>query len=158
MNVKRGAPASERWRCSGNALCHWEVQNCPQRNGVRSCSWNCRRYATQWEWGSWSQKNHDVQIQAVTYWTDYMSLLQWLYSSHESQQLFVTNKDVEVLDQSTLDGGQHVSGTMNPADISTRGSHRVTVAGKRMASWAGLAETEPKQLDRRTKTCWWRWQ
>ena len=77
-------------------------------------------------------ENHDIQIQTVTHWTDSMTVLQWLHSAHKKQQVFVANRVGEILDQSTVDEWQHVKGTMNPADIGTRG---VTVSQLLESEW-----------------------
>ena len=47
--------------------------------------------------------------------------LQSLHSAHKRQQIFVAKRFGEILDQSTVDEWRHVKGTMNPADIGTRG-------------------------------------
>ena len=66
-------------------------------------------------------EDHDIQIQTVTHWTDSMTALQWLPSAHKSQQVFVANRVGKKLDQSTVHEWRHVKGTMDPADIGTRG-------------------------------------
>ena len=76
--------------------------------------------------------DHDIQIQTVTHWTDSMTVLQWLHSAHKRQQVFVANRVGEILDQSTVDEWRHVKGTMNPADIGTRG---VTVSQLLESEW-----------------------
>ena len=77
-------------------------------------------------------ENHDIQVQTVTHWTDSMTVLQWLHSALKKQQVFVANRDGEILDQSTVDEWQHVKGTMNPAGIGTRG---VTVSQLLGSEW-----------------------
>ena len=77
-------------------------------------------------------EDHDIHIQTVTHWTDSMTVLQWLHSAHKKQQVFVANRVGEILDQSTVDEWRHVKGTMNPADIGTRG---VTVTHLRESEW-----------------------
>ena len=65
-------------------------------------------------------EDHDLKIQTVTHWTDSMTVLQWLHSAEKRQQIFVTTRVREVLDESTVDEWRHIKGTMNPADIGTR--------------------------------------
>ena len=67
-------------------------------------------------------ENNDIRIQAGTLWTNSMTVMQWFHSSHEKEQVFVVNQVGEALDQSTVDEWKQVKGTMNPADIGTRGS------------------------------------
>ena len=66
-------------------------------------------------------EGHDIQIHTVTHWTDSMTVLQWLHSTLEKQQVFVANRVGEILDQSAVDEWRHMKGIMNPADIGTRG-------------------------------------
>ena len=77
-------------------------------------------------------EDHDVKIQTVTHWTDSMTVLQWLHSAHKTQQIFVASKVEKILDESTVDEWGHMKGTMNPADISTRG---VTVSQVLGSEW-----------------------
>ena len=77
-------------------------------------------------------EDYDIKIQTVTHWTNFMTVLQWLHSAHKRQQVFVANSVVEILDQSTVDERRHVKGTMNPADIGTRG---VTVSQLLQSEW-----------------------
>ena len=44
------------------------------------------------------KEDHDIQIQTVTQRTDSNALLQWLHSSHQAQQGFVTNRVGAILD------------------------------------------------------------
>ena len=66
-------------------------------------------------------EEHNIQIQTVTHWTDSMTLLQWLHSAHKRQQVFVAKRVGEILDQPTVDEWRQVKGTINPADIGSRG-------------------------------------
>ena len=65
-------------------------------------------------------EGRNIQIKAVSLWTDSMSVLQWLDSSHKKQKLFVANRNGQTLDQVTIDEWKHMKGTKNPADIGTR--------------------------------------
>ena len=64
-------------------------------------------------------EDHNIQIQTVTHWTEFMTVLQWLHSAHKKQQVFVAKRVGKALDQSTVDEWRHVKCTMNPADIGT---------------------------------------
>ena len=57
---------------------------------------------------------------------------QWLHSANKRQQLFVANRFGEISDQSTVDEWRHVEGTMNTADVGTRG---VTVSELLESEW-----------------------
>ena len=48
-------------------------------------------------------------------------MLQWLHGADKKQPVFVANRVAEILDSSTIDQWRHVEGTLNPADIGTRG-------------------------------------
>ena len=50
-----------------------------------------------------------------------MTVLLWLPSAHEKQQVVVANRAGEILDQSTVHKWRRVKGTLNPAYIATRG-------------------------------------
>ena len=78
------------------------------------------------------EKEHDIKMDSVTHWTDSMTVLRWLHAAHKKQQVFVANRVGEILDQSTLDEWRHVKGSMNPADIGTRG---VTLEQLRESEW-----------------------
>ena len=67
------------------------------------------------------EKEHDIEMDSVTYWTYSVTVLPWLHAAHKKQQVFVANRVGEILDQSTVDEWRHVKGSMNPADIGTRG-------------------------------------
>ena len=47
--------------------------------------------------------------------------MQWLPGADKKQPVFVANRVAEILDSSTIDLGRHVEGTLNPANIGTRG-------------------------------------
>ena len=78
------------------------------------------------------EKEHDIKMDSVTHWTDSMTVLRWLHAAHKKQQVFVANRVGEILDQSTVDEWRHVKGSMNPADIGTRG---VTLEQLRESEW-----------------------
>ena len=64
---------------------------------------------------------HDVEIERTFFWTDSTTVLQWLHGTDKKQPVFVENRVAEILDSSTIDQWRHVEGTLNPADIGTRG-------------------------------------
>ena len=57
----------------------------------------------------------------MTHWTDSLTVPQWLHSSHKRHRVFGANRVGEILYQPFENEWQHMKGTMNPADISTRG-------------------------------------
>ena len=66
-------------------------------------------------------QEHDLQIDSVTHWTDSVTVLQWLHSADERQNVFVANRAAEILENSTMDEWKHDKGELNPSDIGTRG-------------------------------------
>ena len=64
---------------------------------------------------------HDIQVERTFFWTDSTTVLQWLHGADKKQPVFVANRVAEILDSSTIDQWRHVEGTLNPADIGTRG-------------------------------------
>ena len=64
---------------------------------------------------------HDVQIERTFFWTDSTTVLLWLHGADKKQPVFVANRVAEIPDRSTIDQWRHVEGTLNPADIGTRG-------------------------------------
>ena len=64
---------------------------------------------------------HDVEIGRTFFRTDSPTVLQWLHGGDKKQPVFVANRVAEIIDSSTLDQWRHVEGTLNPADIRTRG-------------------------------------
>ena len=67
-------------------------------------------------------KEHDLQIDSVTHWTDSVTVLQRLHSADKRQNVFVANRAAEILQSSTIDEWKHVKGELNPSDIGTRGT------------------------------------
>ena len=66
-------------------------------------------------------EDHHVNIQTVTHWTDSMTVLQRLQSAQNIQQILAANRVGEIMDKSAVDEWRHLKGTMNPADVGTRG-------------------------------------
>ena len=77
-------------------------------------------------------QGHDIAIANVYHWTDSLTVLQWIHSARKKQQVFVANRIGEILDSSSVDEWRHVKGTMNPADIGTRG---MTVSQLSESEW-----------------------
>ena len=65
-------------------------------------------------------KEHEMQINSCSFWSESSTVLQWIHSSHRKQQVFVANRVAEILDTTDVSQWKHVSGTNNPADIGTR--------------------------------------
>ena len=66
-------------------------------------------------------REHDVRIDKIYQWNDSSTVLQWNWSAHKKQQVFVANRAAELLENSSMDQWRHVKGIENPADIGTRG-------------------------------------
>ena len=47
-------------------------------------------------------KEHELQIDSFTHWTDSNTVLQWLHSADKKQNVFVANKAAEILENSTI--------------------------------------------------------
>ena len=65
--------------------------------------------------------HHDIELKQTLFLTDSTTLLQWLHEADKKQSVFIANRVAEILESSTIDQWQHVEGTLNPADIGTRG-------------------------------------
>ena len=65
-------------------------------------------------------KEHEVEINSCSFWSDSTAVLQWIHSSQRKQQVFVANRVAEILDRTDVSQWKHVSGIINPADIGTR--------------------------------------
>ena len=64
---------------------------------------------------------HDIVFSKFYHWTDSVTVLHWLYSANKKKNFFVANRTAEILEGSTIDEWKFVNGTLNPADIGTRG-------------------------------------
>ena len=64
-------------------------------------------------------KEHEAKIHSCNFWTDSITVLQWIHSSHRQQQVFVANRVAEILDTTNVSQWNHVNGINNPADIGT---------------------------------------
>ena len=77
------------------------------------------------------------------YWTDTLTLLQWILSAHLKQQVFLGNWIGETIDCWNVDEWSQVKGRINPAYIGTRG---MTVSQLNNSEWLiGLAWFRRKQ-------------
>ena len=102
-------------------------------------------------------RDHDVEIDKIYHWTDSSTVLQWLRSAHKKQQVFLANKAVEILENSSMDQWRHVKGTENPADIDKRGMsiESLTESGwlnepawLGTTAWCQMNEVEAEQATR----------
>ena len=66
-------------------------------------------------------EEHDLLIDSVTHWTDYITVLQRLHSADRKQNVFIANRAAEILEASAIDEWKHIKGELNPSDIGTRG-------------------------------------
>ena len=67
------------------------------------------------------QREHRLTINAIHLWTDSTTALQWIYGSHQRQQVFVANRVAEILENTQAHQWNHCPGEWNPADDGTRG-------------------------------------
>ena len=65
-------------------------------------------------------KEHKMEINSCSFWSDSTTVLQWIHSSHRKQQVFVANRVAEILDTTDVSQWKHVSGINKPVDIDTR--------------------------------------
>ena len=69
-----------------------------------------------------------MSFNATFFWTDSSTVLRWIYSESGRFHTFVANRVAEIQELTANSGWRHVPGTMNPADICSRGC-RVTELG-----------------------------
>ena len=62
-----------------------------------------------------------ILINKVNLWTDSITVCQWIRSSASKHPIFVANRLSEILELASVDQWKFVSGSLNPADCSTRG-------------------------------------
>ena len=43
-------------------------------------------------------KENEMKIQFCSFWSDSITVLQWIHNFHRKQQVFVANREVEILD------------------------------------------------------------
>ena len=67
------------------------------------------------------QREQRLTINAIHLWTDSTTVLQWIYGSHQRQQVFVANRVAEILENTQAHQWNHCPGEWNPADDGTRG-------------------------------------
>ena len=65
-------------------------------------------------------KEHEMEINSGSFWSDSTTVLQWIHSSHRKQQVFVADRVAEILDTTDVSQWKRVSGINNPADIGIR--------------------------------------
>ena len=71
--------------------------------------------------GDLIRKEHDVTIESTHYWSDSSTVLCWIRSESRRYHTFVANRVAEIQDSSKVNDWRHVPGSMNPADIVSRG-------------------------------------
>ena len=67
------------------------------------------------------RKEHSIEIDSTHYWSDSRTVLQWLRSESGRFHTFVANRIAEIQDSSEIGNWRHVPGTLNIADICSRG-------------------------------------
>ena len=63
----------------------------------------------------------DLPIEYVRYWSDSTLTLQYIKNDKHRPKVFVSNRQTEILEVSDADQWSHISGSLNPADLLTRG-------------------------------------
>ena len=63
----------------------------------------------------------DLPIERVQFWSDSMLTLQYIKNTRNRMKVFVANRVTEILELSTAEQWGHVPGSINPADILSRG-------------------------------------
>ena len=64
---------------------------------------------------------HDMTINGTVFWSDSSTVLQWINSESRRYNTFVANRISEIQDSSEVSQWRHVPGSLNPADICSRG-------------------------------------
>ena len=67
------------------------------------------------------QHEQRLSFDSIHLWTDSTTVLQWIYGSHQRQQIFVANRVAEILTNTQSHQWNHCPGETNPADDGTRG-------------------------------------
>ena len=63
----------------------------------------------------------NLPIERVQFWSDSMLTLQYIKNTRNRMKVFVANRVTEILELSTAEQWGHVPGSINPADILSRG-------------------------------------
>ena len=61
------------------------------------------------------QREHRLTVTAIHLWTDSTTVLQWIYGSHQRQEVFVDNRVAEILEKPQTQHWNHCPGEWNPA-------------------------------------------
>ena len=64
-----------------------------------------------------------LSMSTVTFWTDSMTVFQWINSKTYKFQTFVANRVAEILEVTKREQWRHVPGILNPADCCSRGGY-----------------------------------
>ena len=67
------------------------------------------------------QREQRLTINAIHLWTDSTTVLQWIFGSHQRQQIFVDNRVAETLENPRGHHWKYCPGEWNPADDGPRG-------------------------------------
>ena len=71
--------------------------------------------------GDLIKREHDFDIESTHYWSDSTTVLRWIRSESRRYHTFVANRIAEIQDSTEVNSWRHVPGSMNPADIVSRG-------------------------------------
>ena len=63
----------------------------------------------------------DLPIEKVVYWSDSMIVVQYVQNGKRRFKVFVANRVHEILELTDVEQWRHIKGTMNPADVLSRG-------------------------------------
>jgi len=63
----------------------------------------------------------DLPVHSVTFWTDSLTVLQYIANEKRRFKPFIANRVDEIHDASTPEQWQHVPTSLNPADEGSRG-------------------------------------
>ena len=63
----------------------------------------------------------DLPIEKVVYWSDSMIVVQYLQNGKRRFKVFVANRVHEIVELTDVEQWRHIKGTMNPADVLSRG-------------------------------------
>ena len=62
-----------------------------------------------------------LQLKDLNYWTDSMDVIHWIHGQSRQYKPFVSHRIAEIQEKSLPIQWRHVPGTLNPADLATRG-------------------------------------
>ena len=65
-----------------------------------------------------------IEISKITFWTDSMIVLKYIYNETKPLNIFVTNRVAKIRESTSPSQWKHVPSSENPADIASRGLRR----------------------------------